>query len=315
MNIIDVKSIKDSNCYIVDFSYILYRSYYALNNLGVKLDNGLVRPTGHIVGTLSTITGIKDYDENAIIFVALDGYPQKRKELCESVGIDYKGGRSKPEFNIKSDISTICDLLCHIPDVYLVENEDAESDDIMFALSRDLDKSNTCYIYTSDNDLLQAINDNTFIISKWENGVPLIVDLEYYSTSDTYVKKYKGCKPNKLPFYRAMIGDSSDNIKGIYRMNKDLARIIAESMNDVSDFDKVYENFYHIAKTPSKKNLLMDISHSSNKRVKVNYEIMRLYDDLDYVVFREKAPIKSKLDRLQLNSFVKWLSTNKIDIL
>ena len=34
-------------------------------------------------------------------------------------------------------------------------------------------------------------------------------------TDEKFIKKYNGCLPSKLPLFRCMLGDSSDNIKGI----------------------------------------------------------------------------------------------------
>ena len=279
------------------------------------MGGGLLRPVGHIVGTLNTITNIIDYDDNAIVFLCLDGYPQKRRELCESIGVGYKADRAKPDYNIKSDIGLICELLMHIPDVYVVENDEAESDDLMYALSRHLDKSNKCYIYTGDRDLLQSLNDNTVIITGWKNNSPDIIDEKSYTVDEKLTKKFKGCPPNKLPFYRAFIGDSSDNLKGVYRMSKELAKDIALEIKSIDDIDEANKYFLHLANTPSKRKLLNQIQLEDNQKIKVNYEIMKLDDNWEYTVTRELVPIKEYIDTLKLNRFRQWLKSHHINIL
>ena len=254
---------------MIDFSYILYRSYYSLKNFFVTLDTGVQRPVGHIVGVLSTIMNLIDYDNDAIIFLCLDGYPKHRKELCESIGVGYKADRTKPDYNIKADIGLICDLLMHIPNVYVVENDEAESDDLMFALTRHLDLSNKHFIYTGDRDLLQALNNNTSIINGWKNSKPIIITEDSYYTDEKLVKKFKACPPNKLPYYRALIGDASDNLKGIYRMNKDLAVQIATTTQSLNDWDNAIDNYSHLANTPSKLKLLSQMQLEDNTKIKV----------------------------------------------
>ena len=300
---------------MIDFSYILYRSYYSLKNFAVELEGGLKRPTGHIVGVLSTIMNLIDYDENAYIFLCLDGYPLYRKELCESIGVGYKADRTKPDYNIKADTDLICNLLMHIPNVYVVENDEAESDDLMFALSRHLDKSNKCFIYTGDRDLLQAINENTSIITGWKNSKPIIITQDSYTSDETLYKKFRACQPDKLPFYRAFVGDSSDNLKGVYRMNKDFACQLATIMQSIDDIDNAKTNFGYLATTPNKLKLLSQIQDEYHNIIKVNYEIMKLHDNWDYTITRDLVSIKEIIEAFKLNKFKYWLSKYHIKII
>lgn len=308
----NITNIKDSEVYVIDLSYILYRSYHSLKNLGVTNEFGVFRPTGHIVGVLSALTGIKDFAPNAIILITLDGYPVARRELCESVGIEYKAGRSKPEYNIKADISMICDLACHIPDTYIVESDDEESDDIMFALSRHLDKSNKVYLYTRDNDLLQAINDNTFVVRDFKDGKPTIVDYEVYMNSEEFTKKFYSVPPNRLPYFRALTGDSSDNIKGVTRIPRTLARNIALSINDiVRDFGYATIYLAQAMDKPKTQLKYLQAIEEDASRLLVNYKIMKLDSDLDYYISRDVNPIEQYLCDLRLESFKKWLESSK----
>lgn len=308
-----IEGIKDSNVYLVDLSYILYRSYHAMKSLGITNQYGVFRPTGHIHGVLGAIMGIADYDNDGIILITLDGYPKERAELCESVGIEYKDGRSKPEYNIKGDISTICDLLCHIPNTYIVESDFAESDDIMFALSRHLHESNTCYIYTRDNDLLQAIDDRTFVIRDFNNGTPTIINEDIYMTSEEFTKKFYSVPPKKLPYFRALTGDSSDNIKGVYRIPKVLASAIAINTHDIGQYENATYHYCEYA-TKTQQKYLKSIEDDFH-RISVNYKIMMLSDNIEYDVVNELHPIKDIATNLKLKQYLDWLSNRGINVI
>lgn len=309
-----IEDIKNTNCYLLDFSYHLYRSYYSLQSLTITLPSGAVKPSGHIYGMINTVTKIREADPQGLIFLCIDGYPQERKKLCEKNNVEYKADRPKLQYSIHQDTNLICEFLYHIPDVYTVENDYQEADDLMFALAKTLDKSNRVYLYTTDNDLMQTLDENISIIKKWSslNEMELVTMKSYYK-DEKLTKKFAGTDPKQLPYFRALCGDSSDNIKGIPRIPRTLASKIANSMTKPEEYKSVYTKYSHAVK-PSQLKYLQMIEEES-ERIIGNYHIMRLRADIDFEIVREPKPIKDLIRIYQLTKFENWLKIHHISVI
>ena len=309
-----IEDIKNRNCYLLDFSYHLYRSYYSLMSLSITLPSGVVKPSGHIFGLVNTVLKVREADPEGLIFLAIDGYPEDRRQLAKDNGVEYKADRPKLQYSIHQDTSLICDLIYHIPGVYTLENDSVEADDLMFAMAKKLDKSNNVYIYTTDNDLLQTLDSNVSIIKKWNSlNDPELVTLTSYYEDEKLTKKFAGTHPNKLPFYRALCGDSSDNIKGIHRLPRVVAGLIANNINSPEEYKNVVEKFSHCC-TKSQIKYLYEIERQAD-RIIGNYNIMRLYDTVEFEIVREPKPIKEVLEVYQLTKYTDWLKQHKISII
>lgn len=297
-----IQEIKNKNVYILDVSYHLYRCYYSLRNLTVKLSSGIERPTGHIFGILNTLETIYEYDKDCLIFLVTDGYPKERRQIMQENHIPYKEGRAKLEFNIKQDIGVICQLACLMPNVFLAENEDFEADDVMFSLAKSLDTSNSVYIYTSDNDLLQTLSSNISIIKAWGDNGPIILTEEGYLSSEKYLKEFHSVPPTQLPYYRAMIGDKSDNLKGIPRLPRVVAEVIAKEITDISQLKDPY-NFMHLVKTSHNK--WVYALAENYQTILLNYRLMRL-EVIPFDVFKEDCDL-SLLSKFKLSKYNRFL--------
>ena len=304
---IDLESIQNKRVFLLDFSYHLYRAHHAFFELCVRIDEDVV-PTGHLVGVLNTIMNIKNRYHDSVIILCLDGYPKERRELCEKANIPYKANRTKSSYNIKVDTDLLCNLCSLVPNVYICEDEEMEADDLLFTMSRVMPQNNKFYIFTSDNDLLQSINDNTTIMKGFDD----FVDYHEYCTRETLLKKFKATSPDHLPLFRALCGDVSDNIKGIPRIPKEVAKIIAESINS-GDSYKDLSHLYDIVK-PSQVKWLHKVEEDS-ERLNYNYQIMKLKISKNFVcehVEVYKDDMIKYIDLLQLNQYKQYLRKHNL---
>jgi len=92
------------------------------------------------------------------------------------------------------------------------EKKGYEADDVLYSLSR------LClgphYIYTNDDDLLQAVSD------KQQVRVVKSFMSKLYEWDEAKVQEKYGVRPSLLPMLRAFIGDKSDNLPGVSRINR-----------------------------------------------------------------------------------------------
>ena len=106
-------------------------------------------------------------------------------------------------------------------------------------------------------------------------------------------QKFHSVTPSRLPIYRAIVGDVSDNLKPpIPRFPKDLAAIIAESLPyngtipTKENLKELFSSFKDItASKKDKLNLLLE----NYDLFKSNFEIMKLsvYKDVFYSYLKD----------------------------
>ncbi len=241
-NILEIARDRD-DIILVDVSNQLYRYYYTHSNLSIN-NQGVVIPTGHIYGLLRLVCTLKkEYDKPAII-LCVDGYDRERKSVGDG---SYKSNRSKKEFNIHADTEKILEMLSVIKaGLYVSYNSKYEADDTIYSVCKGLDylfKKNgmvkDMYICSNDRDMCQCLDDNVRIIKSFgkkgniKHGADMI---DIKSMRD----EFNGVSPDNFAKYRALIGDSSDNIKGYHRIPKKLAARFV-SYGEFTDTRLIYE--------------------------------------------------------------------------
>jgi len=209
---------------LVDTSWCLYRFYHAFANLSATVD-GKVVPTGDIYGFLRLLTTLSRRKPFSCIVLCIDSKdPDRQKEEKE-----YKAGReSKPE--VYEKLPEIIAAASLLPNVFIAEAEGKEADDLMFSLALKLAGSmQAVYIHSGDNDLMQAVRDNIFLFRSMKNRQMVLMGRE------AVLKKFN-VQPEKLPLYRSIAGDTSDNLRGYDRFPRKLLVRICEKFSTPDEF-------------------------------------------------------------------------------
>ena len=154
--------------HILDVSNLLYRGFYGITT-------GDYGPSFYVLDTIETIM---NSDEQCKIFLCLDGFPEKKKELYK----EYKGNREH-KVSVYDQLPALIYYLKNINNIHILFNPKAEADDLIYTLSLGKDEKNI--IYSTDNDLFQCLNVNTAI----NTGKEYITIDNLYSY-EKYVKKY-----------------------------------------------------------------------------------------------------------------------------
>lgn len=297
-----------SNVYVLDLSWHLHRSYYTFRNMSVSI-GGYERPTGHIYGVLSIIKMIREIDKDSCIILTQDGIPLNRIQIVsETSETGYKEGREELEYDFYRDIPYIKALCCVLPKVFWAYNEDKECDDEMYALSRHIqlvNYSGKCYVYSGDNDLLQAIDERTVVIRnvvRNEKRFDEITD-EVVRTDVKFTKKFNGVDTKHITNYRAICGDSSDKLKGISRFPRDIAVLVAMSSEDIR------KGFSFVPVTDREKRYI-SVLKDNMEIVKRNYNLMKLQSDYEVKLYKpivKKEKLSEVLETFKLRMFEGYL--------
>lgn len=260
------------NSVLIDTSNLLYRGFYSFPN----------HPCGEIFFTLTTIRSFLA-KPSSHVYLCLDGDP-KGKSLNE----EYKANRNHGSISVYRYLPQLVYMLQDLNRVHIAYNPVLEADEVIFSLTRILGGNKL--IVSTDNDLLQSLKGDTEIQRKDK-----IINEQYYRAE--MFQKFHSVSPSRLPIYRAIVGDSSDNLKPVVpRFPKELAAKIAESISyDGStpakeSLQDLFQSFTGLTKPKQDRlNQLLD-----NYQVfKTNFEIMKLdvHTDLDYPYLKENPPL------------------------
>lgn len=193
--------------YIIDGNSLLFRAYYATSFTGNIMRRKDGFPTNAIFGFSNMITKIISFlKDDDLIFVAFDcGKKTFRSELLES----YKAQRKPIEEDLSVQLPVARELLKAMNITYF-EKEGYEGDDIAGTVAKIASKQGIkTFIYTSDKDYLQLIDDN-ITIEMIKKG---LTDIE--TMNEITLKEKMGLTPEQIKDYKGLMGDPSDNLKGI----------------------------------------------------------------------------------------------------
>jgi DNA polymerase-1 len=207
---------------VIDGKSVFYRGYYAMP--GLSLPDGT--PTGGVFGFASIAIELIKKLEPDYVAVAWDikgTSAAKRLEIFP----EYKAGRTKPADDFYAQLPILREVL----DAFnwpLYELDQYEADDIMgtFAAQAKEDGIEACLI-TGDYDLLQLIDDNTGVYIT-RTGSSDLVRYDDAAFEDKY-----GIKVSQFVDYKALVGDSSDNIPGVPRVGPKAAQSLLTSYENL----------------------------------------------------------------------------------
>lgn len=210
---------------LIDGMSVFYRGYYAMP--GLSLSDGT--PTGGVYGFASiAIEVIKKLDPDyvAVAWDKSKTATRKRKEIFP----EYKAGRKRPPEDFFAQIPYLHELLGSF-DWPVLELDDYEADDIIGTISVAAAKKGieTC-IVSGDYDMMQLLSPHTSVYINKKGS-----DMMRFTESE-FEEKY-GVKLAQFVDYKALVGDSSDNIPGVRGIGPKAAQTL---LNEFGTLDDIY---------------------------------------------------------------------------
>jgi DNA polymerase-1 len=184
---------------LIDAHAMIHRAYHALPPTLMSKDG---TPTNAIYGFMLMLQKVISQFQPTHLAVCFDTpKPTFRKELFKG----YQAKRPPMESTLKVQIPLIKQILAG-GGIACVEKAGFEADDVIGTLAETYKKElNRVLILTGDRDLLQLVDTNVFVISP-KTGVTNFI----LYTPDNVHEKF-GVDPLRIPDYKALAGDSSDN--------------------------------------------------------------------------------------------------------
>lgn len=287
--------------YLIDGHALAYRTYFALTSGSQSTSRWTTtkgEPTAGVYGFASVLLRYLEQDRPDYLMVAFDVGRTFRDDLFP----EYKGTREKMPDDLAVQIERIRQMVdaFNIP---RLEMDGYEADDVLGSVARKAAAHGIgVKIITGDRDLLQLVDDRIFV--SLPDGKSL-GESKDYAAKDVVEKL--GVRPDQVVDYKALVGDTSDNIPGVRGIGEKTAiRLLA----DYDTLDNLYAHLDTIGGSIAKK--LADGRDSAY----LSQELARIITDLDVpldlshaaVENFDPAPVEAIFHELEFRTLVKRIS-------
>ena len=248
--------------YLIDGHALAYRTYYAITaGMSDRMQTREGEPTAGIFGFANVLMRLLEQEKPEYLAVAFDTGRTFRNDLYP----EYKATRAKMPDDLRPQIERIRKMIdtFHLP---RLEKEGVEADDVLGSIARQaVEQGLGVKIITGDRDLLQLVDDRITVSLP---GAKLS-DSKNYAPAD--VREYLGVEPSQVVDYKALVGDTSDNIPGIPGIGPKTAVSLLEKF---STLDGVYEHIDEITgKTREKLETGKDSAYMSQDLARIRTDV------------------------------------------
>lgn len=256
---------------LIDGSNLIFRAYFASEKQNIKTLDG--RPGGAIKTLVSMINKIINDEKPTHVFIALDTKAPTFRHLKYD---EYKAGRSKTPEDLNEQFPMAMELYDQMGIThYGVDGYEADDLIATYACKAKAE-GYFVKILSGDKDLLQLVDEQIEVLtpkvgfSKEVNYTPREFEERYEFTPDRFIE------------YKALVGDSSDNIIGVAKVGDKTARKLINSYTD-------YNQIVDAAISGEIKGKVGENLTASRELLQTNIELVTLIKD---------APIKGDIEDL-----------------
>jgi DNA polymerase I len=235
---------------LVDGHSLAFRSYYAFAKNadgGLRTSTGI--PTSVCYGFLKSLLDMMEVEKPQYAAVAFDlAQPTFRHEADKT----YKDGRPEAPEGFLEDVQNLNELLTDFGlNIYVAPG--FEADDVIGTLATKALAAGFCVkILSGDQDLFQLIDPDECITvlhlgNAFAKGAKTGLAQEFKIED---VKAKLDIFPHQVVDYKALCGDSSDNIPGVKGIG---AKTAAKLLQEYENLDAIYADIDHIKGATQKK--------------------------------------------------------------
>lgn len=260
---------------LIDGHALAYRMFFALPVESFSTKAG--EPTNATYGFARTLLDlIYGDDPPDYLAVSFDVGATFRDEMFA----DYKGTREKMPDELSVQIERIRQMVAAF-NIPILELDGYEADDVLGTVARQTRGHDVlAYIITGDRDLLQLVDDNTLVElppGRFQR-TPTVYD-------EAGVKEKYGVIPPRIVDLKALMGDSSDNIPGVYGVGEKTATKLLQQYDTL---DGIYDHIEEV-KTRFRNKLIEE-----KENAYLSYRLAKIVTD---------APIELDLEACATQEF------------
>lgn len=279
---------------LIDGHALAFRQYFALERSAMK--NSQNQPTWAVYGFFKSIFDLLKKIKPDSIAVTFDvSHHTFRTELYE----DYKANRETMPDSLSTQMGFICEGL-NAFGIPIYTKEGFEADDLIGTISaRASQRGDETLILTGDQDSFQLVDKEGLV----KVLIPSQGILKEYGWEQVYEKL--GVYPNQVVDYKALRGDTSDNIPGIRGIGPKTAQ---QLLGKYGNLEKVLEDCENIEKKSIREKICAekDVAILSKKLATIIRDV-----DIDFdfesanVILPDIDRVVDFLKNMQFYSYIK----------
>ncbi len=294
---------------VIDGNSLMFRAYYATAYTGNLMQTSTGLYTNALYGFVNMMNKIMDSMTPTHMLIAFDAGKATFRHQQYS---DYKGTRKKMPDELGIQIPLIKEYISTLG-IKQLEMLDYEADDIVGSMAKKASKEGyTVDVISGDKDLLQLVDEN-ITVHLTKKG---ITELDDY-TIDNFEEKL-GFKPNQHVDYKAMLGDTSDNLPGVKGIGPKSAVAL---LKEYGNLENIYNNLDKLKEKPQRAFMECKEDAVRTKFLATIYTDIPFEFGLEDIVinkpdyaslrkFFEKVEFKSFLRKLEIEPTAESLITN-----
>lgn len=243
---------------IVDGSNLLFQMFFGMP---ARIANGEGKAIQGTLGFVGALLKIIRKVEPTHILAIFDG--QHENSRCE-IDADYKANRI--DYSMVNEKEN---PFSQLPDVYkaldymginYIETTNCEADDIIASYALSFCDNSDIIICSFDSDFFQLISEHVSVLRYRGKNTMLC-------SSQHIIEKY-GIYPNQYAYFKSLVGDTADNIKGAEKIG---IKTAASLLRTFGTLENIICNAEDIDKPSIKKSII-----ENTERIRKNYELIRL---------------------------------------
>ncbi len=262
---------------LIDGSNLIFRAYYATEKREILTPDNI--HANAIYTLITMINKMIEEHKPTHMFIALDtGKSTFRHEKYP----EYKGKRSETPERLKMQFPLAKELYDAMG-IKHYATENFEADDLIASYARIAKEQGfEVQVVSGDKDLLQLIDDNVKVLTP---AMGFAKECNY--TKDVFYEKY-GFTKDRFIEYKALVGDTSDNIIGIEKVG---AKTAAKFINNFDSLEDMVTEAKSVIKMVEEKQKVPKekiIKGKNAERMAVameqldhNMELVTLVEDID----------------------------------
>ncbi|BBA84565.1 DNA polymerase I [endosymbiont of Euscepes postfasciatus] len=283
---IKINNDRNKNIFLMDGTLYLYRSYYKFLNL-FNSKNILISVIQGMIYIINKI--INNYNPKYLLII----YDYPCKNFRKISYNEYKKNRSSCPKDLINQIPIVNEIINNMG-ILTISIPSVESDDIIGTLSKQCKRNGfNVYIITIDKDMIQLMSKKVHIFDILSNKI--------FNPNDIYLK-YNVNYYNIIDYF-SLVGDSSDNIPGIYGIGPKTASILIQKYKNIYNIYKNINEIYNIKNLKNPKKIIKNLC-KNKKKLMLFYNLIKIKTDI-FIGYKINDFIIKNKNILNLNKLLK----------
>ncbi|NWF70218.1 MAG: DNA polymerase I [Chloroflexi bacterium] len=250
--------------YLLDGHALTYRNFYAMGRSGGSFTTSKGEPTSAVFGFARLLLDMLGAQKPPYIAVSFDRGLSGREQLFPA----YKATRvemdAEKQASFDSQLARI-EQLVRAFNIPLLALPGYEADDIIGTVTAQaVEQGVAVKIFTGDGDILQLLAAHVRVQMFQTMGGEVDYDIPLFI-------ERRGFQPSQLVDYKALVGDTSDNIPGVKGVGEKTAKAL---LNTYGTLDAIYEHLADIEpKVRTKLSAARDMAYLSQELARIKRDV------------------------------------------